>query len=76
MIGGDRSTASPNWRKDKDKKRPKDLSKFIRKGVVRGTYTGRGRRKRYDLESCIACCPLSVRSKTSLPRKVRDDGAF
>ena len=57
-------------------KRPKDISKFIRKEVVRGTYTGRGRRKRYDLESCIACCPLSVRSKTSLPRKVRDDGAF
>lgn len=61
MMDGDRSSPSPDWKKDK--KRPKDISKFISIGVVRwgwgragGTTQEGAERKCVIWRVVPACC--------------------
>lgn len=74
-MSGDRSSSSSDYRKDK--KRPKDVGKFLRIRLGGRTQIGEGRRKRHDLESCMCLLPaLSVRLGRSLLRGMRGKGIF
>lgn len=65
MVGGDKSLPSSNWRKDK--KRPKDIGKFVRIGLRGRTQIGGRRRTGSDFERLLAdaCIGCEIKDKSS-----------